>query len=336
MSRTEKHTRLVPHTIDGETRMVTETYEVPAPPRDWDQVVLNAVTGSALLLVTVSVVWTTASVGDLLARTVVAVVAYSGAVVFDLAWIMCMAVEWLCRYDPQRAKKPRNAGHFALAAAMAAVCVHGWLEDSLPVGIASAAVSALAKGMFTVVVAHHARPLDELTRGWLVQRESEIGARLALGSRLRHLARMDSQYAALPAASPPVDDAGRDEEPAGRADGLSDTTVRTAIRTAADTIPDNTPAGIVYHLATIGIDVTEDAVRTVLGQRPDTTDTRSRRPPVRPIAPPGQSVADSVRTALASGQTDKDRAVTYVAGLHPDTPRDTIRRTFDRITGESA
>lgn len=242
MSRTEKRTRLVPHTIDGQTRMVTETYEVPAPPRDWDQIVLNAVTGCALLLVAVSVVWTTASVGDLLARTVVAVVAYSGAVVFDLAWIMCMAVEWLCRYDPERAEKPRNAGTAALVIAMGAVCTHGWLEDSLPVGIASAAVSALAKGMFTVVVAYHARPLDERTRGWLVQREGEIGAKLALSSRLRHLGRIEAQHAAVTDgadANPEDPDSSPDDDPesadeSGRRLRVAPMTTADAVRTAMD------------------------------------------------------------------------------------------------------
>lgn len=242
MSRTETRTRFVPHTIDGETRMVRETYEVPAPPRDWDQIVLNAVTGGAMLLVAVSVVWTTASVGDLLARTVVEPIAYGGAVVFDLVWIMCMAVEWLCRYDAARAKKPRKFGNAALVIAMAAVCTHGWIEDSLPVGLTSAAVSALAKGMFTVVVAYQARPLDELTRGWLVQREGEIGARLALASRLRHLERIEGQTAALtadadqnPDASPDGPDSDPDSPDAEvRQLHVPPMTVAEAVRTATD------------------------------------------------------------------------------------------------------
>lgn len=238
MSRNER-TDYVPHTIDGETRMVPVTSKVPAPPRDWDQIVLNAVTGCALLALAVSVVWTTASVGDLLARTVVSVVAYGGAVLFDLAWIMCMGVEWLCRYDPARARKPRSAGNFALIVAMAAVCVHGWLEDSLPVGIASAAVSALAKGMFTVVVAHHARPLDERTRGWLTQREGEIGARLALSARQRHLDRMEQKHAAITNGADSDPDSSPDDDPesadeSGRRLKVAPMTTADAVRTAMD------------------------------------------------------------------------------------------------------
>ncbi|MGH3585859.1 MAG: hypothetical protein ACRDQ0_06010, partial [Pseudonocardia sp.] len=91
-TRTENRTRDVPHTIDGVTHYVTETYsvQVPVPPRDWDRDVLTAVTAGAALAVTVSVVWSTAAIGDLLARTVPAGPAYAAAVAFDAAWILCM------------------------------------------------------------------------------------------------------------------------------------------------------------------------------------------------------------------------------------------------------
>ncbi|MYT20114.1 protein transporter Sec31, partial [Streptomyces sp. SID7760] len=85
-TRTETRTRQVPHTIDGETELVDETYTVavPLPPRDWDHIALNAVTASTAALVLVSVVWSTASAGDLLARAAAAPVAYSAAIAFDL------------------------------------------------------------------------------------------------------------------------------------------------------------------------------------------------------------------------------------------------------------
>ncbi len=72
--RTETRQRLVPHAVNGKTRLVEEDYEVmvPAPPRDWDQAVTTAVTAVAALLVTVAVVWSVASIGDLLARAVIA------------------------------------------------------------------------------------------------------------------------------------------------------------------------------------------------------------------------------------------------------------------------
>src|SRR5689334_12293878 len=62
-TRKIERTRLVPHTVDGETEMVLdrEIVEVPAPPADWDQRVRIAITIGACVLVTASLTWTTAS-----------------------------------------------------------------------------------------------------------------------------------------------------------------------------------------------------------------------------------------------------------------------------------
>lgn len=116
-------------------------------------------------------------------------------------------------------------------------------------------------------------------------------------------------------------------------------TVRSAVRAAADTFPDADAEDIVEHLAAAGIDTDTDTVRTILAEdmdaRPDTTDSRSQRSrvrPVRPIAPPGQTVADTVRTALASGITDKDAVLSYVRKIHgQDVSADTVTRTRRRI-----
>ncbi|WP_042170127.1 DUF2637 domain-containing protein [Streptomyces sp. NBRC 110035] len=124
-----------------------------------------------------------------------------------------------------------------------------------------------------------------------------------------------------------------------RPDKRGSGTVRSAVRAAADTFPDATAKDIVDHLSAAGIDTDTDTVRTVLDKdadsRPDTTDSRSARSsvrPVRPIAPPGQTVADTVRTALASGITDKDAVVSYVRKIHgQDVSADTVARTRRRI-----
>lgn len=124
-----------------------------------------------------------------------------------------------------------------------------------------------------------------------------------------------------------------------RPDNRRDGTVRSAVRAAADTFPDATAEDIVDHLSAAGIDTDTDTVRTILGAdtdgRTDTKDSRSARStvrPVRPIAPPGQTVADSIRTALASGITDKDAVVSYVRKIHgQDVSADTIARTRRRI-----
>lgn len=192
-SRTVLRTRAVPHTIGGKTHMVTEQYEVqvPVPPRDWDRIMLATVTGTAGLLVLVTVVWSTANIGDLLAHITVVGAAYAAAVAFDLAWIMCMVIEWLARYDRRRARMPRAAGHLALGIAMAAVAVHGWTEGQHAIGIIGAAVSGLVKGLWTVVLGFYAAPLDPRTQAWVEQQLAEAGARQALIPVQRQLLRSE-------------------------------------------------------------------------------------------------------------------------------------------------
>lgn len=173
--------RLVPHTLDGKTRMVPdeEVIEVPLPPRDWDQVALNTVTAIVTLLVTACVVWSTVSIGDLLSKAVVAPAAYGAAAVFDLAWIALMIIEWLARYTPKRGTKARRGGWAALAVAMGAVGTHGWLFGDPAIGIVGAVVSGLAKGTWTILLDYQATPLDKRTAAWLEQELAEAGAELS-------------------------------------------------------------------------------------------------------------------------------------------------------------
>lgn len=197
-TRRIERTRLVPHTVNGKTEMVLDRYTVdlPVPPRDWDRTVLTAVTAAAGVLVAVAVVWSTASIGDLLARVTVAPAAYAAAVAFDLAWILCMAVEWLSRYDPARAALPRRMGHGALVAAMVAVGAHGWLADQTAIGIIGAVVSGIVKTLWTVVLRHHAKPLDDKTQQWVDKQRAEAGGELAMVAINRELTRARGLVAA--------------------------------------------------------------------------------------------------------------------------------------------
>lgn len=246
-TRTITRSRLVPHTIDGKTEMVLERYkvDVPVPPRDWDRTVLAAVTAGAGLLLIICIAWTTASVGDLLARVVHPIPAYGAALAFDLAWIMCMALEWLARYDTRRATLPRRAGHAALILAMIAVATHGQIEGALLIGIIGATVSAIVKGLWTVVLRHHAKPLDDKTQQWVDRQRAAAGGQLAMVSVRRELLRAQGQVAAEQAAitgpdSDPdttPDESGQpadtpDPQPEPSAAGPM--TVKDAVRTAAD------------------------------------------------------------------------------------------------------
>ncbi|MFD4264055.1 protein transporter Sec31 [Streptomyces sp. NPDC058534] len=212
--------RLVPHTVDGVTELVldTEYIDVPAPPRDWDQLVRTAVTIGAVVLVTASLVWTTASIGDLLAAVTLPVVAYAAAVAFDASWIMCMAVEWLLRYDPQRAKVAQRAGWGALAVSMAAVFAHGHVADEWVIGAVGALVSGLAKGGWTMAMRVHARPLDPRTQQWVEARRAKVDGQLAMIPVRRDLQRgehiVEAERQALAADSGSADP----NQPGGSAD----------------------------------------------------------------------------------------------------------------------
>lgn len=243
-TRRIERTRLVPHTVNGKTEMVLDRYtvDIPIPPRDWDRTVLTAVTAAAGLLVSVTVVWSTASIGDLLARVTIAPAAYAAAVAFDLAWILCMAVEWLSRYDPARASLPRRMGHGALAIAMVAVGAHGWLAGQVAIGAIGAVVSGIVKTLWTVVLRHHAKPLDDKTQQWVDKQRAEAGGELAMVAINRELTRARSLVTAEeqalrtgPDADP--DESGQDPD-AGSGDPLpaltGPMTIKDAVQTAKD------------------------------------------------------------------------------------------------------
>lgn len=243
-TRTVHRTRLVPHTVSGKTEMVLERYtvDVPVPPRDWDHTVLTAVTAAAGLLVAVAVVWSTASIGDLLANVTIAPAAYAAAVAFDLAWILCMAVEWLSRYDPARARLPRNMGHGALAVAMVAVGAHGWLAGQVAIGIIGAVVSGIVKTLWTVVLRHHAKPLNDKTQQWVDKQRAEAGGELAMVAINRELTRARVLVAAEEQALRTDPDADPDEsgqsaddpEPSPQLSLTGPMTLKDAVRTATD------------------------------------------------------------------------------------------------------
>lgn len=293
--------RQVAHTVDGVTRVVTEPYtvQVPVPPRDWDRIVLTCISLLVGAMVVASVVWSTTSVGGLLSRAVVAPVAYTAAGVFDAAWIACLAVEWLSRYDARKAVLPRRAGHLALLLAMAAVGANGWLTGSVAVGLVGAAISAIAKGVWTVLMRFYAKPLDALTQQWVEAELAEAGAKLAMLPMRRQLARAEGLLAAertalqlaAPETSAPVGDAV--ETPVPLAVDRADGTARSAIRAAMATMPDATADEIVEQLARVGITVTTGAVEQVL----QPASGRVATPPT----PVGDARLDVIRGLYAGG-----------------------------------
>ncbi|MEY9965349.1 hypothetical protein ABIA33_003391 [Streptacidiphilus sp. MAP12-16] len=304
-------TRDVPHTINGITRMVptTDRVQVPVTPIDWDRIVLSGVSGTAVLVILASIIWSTASVGALLTIAVPPVIAYTAAIVFDATWIVALAVEWLSRYNTAKARLPRRVGYVALAIAMTAVAVHGSLTGSLAAGLIGGVISGLAKVVWALVLHHNSKPLDDRTQMWVNQYSAEAGAELAMVTVNRQLARAREALAghAIPVITTAEDSAGQ---------------AHAAVRAAVDTMPDATAEEVVAQLARVGITVTTDVVREVSGQGQDTQDSRSEA-----------SITELVRGLVVLGVRDKDTVLAAVrTALGPETKESSVIRTLNRVT----
>ncbi|MFI9079139.1 protein transporter Sec31 [Streptomyces sioyaensis] len=319
--RTEHRTREVPHTENGETVLIPDDYtvRVPVPPRDWDHIVLNAVTGGAIAFTAVSVVWSTVSAGALLDRAAPAWAAYPAALAFDAAWMTCQALEWLARYDPDRASAPRRVGYAALAIAMVVIYVHGATTPGAGrwVGLAGAAISAIAKGLWTLVLRHTAVPLPERTQAWLRVKRGQNGARLALAGQERDLLRMDDRYNALvasgltPAALP---------VPLSRAEQDGRTEPVPPVVPAPPAPQDNVPPPVA------------PPVPPAQNPAPVPAPQDNPNPNVLPLSP-GRTLTDAVRAAIKAGAEDKCAALRHVMATHGDDVNGaSVIRIYNRLT----
>ncbi|MFE0801110.1 DUF2637 domain-containing protein [Streptomyces sp. NPDC058812] len=262
------------------------------------------------------------------------------SVMFDAAGLICATY---ARRAVERGT-PAGLARLALAVFVAVAGVLNWNHGHDIGGMpAAAGFASLSVGVELLFELHRRDIRDEqrAARGLIAERLPHIPflgwimypgrswttLREAVGVRLDLLDPIQTGHQLTPPDT--------DTRPDTRRDG----TVRSAVRAAADTFPDASAEEIVDHLSAAGIDTDTDTVRAVLDQdtdnRPDSKDSRSTRPavrPVRPIAPPGQTVADTVRTALASGITDKDAVLSYVRQIHGQSvPADTVARTRRRI-----
>jgi hypothetical protein len=186
-------------TINGRSvpRDVPVTIWEPQPPRDWDEIIMRAATGAAAGATVLSIAGTTAAIGALLARTLPAEIAFTVAGVFDVIWLACLAVEWLDRHDPRRARPAKYCGWGALVFAMGAVASYGVTLGQEAAGAVGAAVCLLAKGLWWLVLRHQSVQLGDATRYWLAQQREELAAQAALAGQLR---RLDRRAAYLRAA----------------------------------------------------------------------------------------------------------------------------------------
>jgi hypothetical protein len=304
--RTETRERLVSETVNGETRLVPETYQVdvPVPPRDMDRIILRAVTCVTVLVTCLSVAWTTSGIGALLAPVVPTAVAYGAALVFDAAWLCCQALEWLERYDPKRASIARGAGWAALVIAVTAVVAHG-VDVGDPVGgSVGAAVSVIAKGLWVVVLRHYSVPLGERVGGWLLLRRREVTAQRALSGELRRLAADEAYSRAVfgdLAASAAQATAGADLDPSAK-----------PVPIEAPAPPVAPPAPPVVPPSPAPGPMPSNVTRLDTGN---------------------PSIADTIRDCLAHGTTETPDIVARVREVHgeSDTLDKTVARTLRRI-----
>ncbi|MGW6605462.1 hypothetical protein [Streptomyces sp. NPDC055036] len=193
--KTEKKTRMVPFTMDGTTHQVPEEYEVRTPkmPVDWDRRAVTAAVVLVLILTTIAVVWSTVSIGALLGGGV----GIAAAVLFDLAWIINILLEWLARNDEAKRKFPKRMGWGLLAVTMGAIFWHGIDENSVPLAVIGALVSMVAKVLWMGIMRHvHRDVVDPRHKAWIAAERDKASAQIVLAQVRRQSARAE-QAAAL-------------------------------------------------------------------------------------------------------------------------------------------
>lgn len=202
--RHKKITTTRPREVERDGRIYTvneSTTERRPAVFDLDRAVRRTIVAGVALVVAVTMVWSTYAIGDLLSAAAPPLIAFGVAGVFDLAWILCMAMEWALRYD-ERARIPRAAGWLALAVSVSAIATHGALRATLLVGLVGAVISLLAKGLWTVLMMATTHRLNETSAQVVAQRKSEAAEELAMATVERELARTREATAAISAGVP--------------------------------------------------------------------------------------------------------------------------------------
>lgn len=289
--------------IDGvpSTRQVPYDGWEPVPPREWDEMILRGVTGLTIGVTLIAVVATTASVGGLLSGMVPEPVAIGMGVVFTASWLACLAWEWLSRINPEQARPARNAGWVALVISMGAVFTYGQTLDQSWAGAFGACIDLLCKGLWALLIRHHAVPLDAGVAHWVTEQEQKLAGRALLSARLLRLNRRAAYQRAV---------GGVEFQAAGAILASAQTTqsLPATGEAPAEPVPEPGPA-------------------------PSGDEQKAPVPTVTEID--RQSIASVVRTAIANNRkvSDADLVTAVKAAGHPDRPNlaDTVRRTALRV-----
>ncbi|MCC0099432.1 hypothetical protein K7B10_32590 [Streptomyces flavotricini] len=185
----EVRTRLVDRTIDGTTNQVSEPYTVRMPklPRDKDQMALIGVSGLVLALTLVAIIWSTHSIGTLLGGGV----GYAAGVVFDVAWLAVLLLEWMARFDPAKREFPRKVGWGLALVAAGAIFLEGMLAGGWQMATVGAAVSVVAKILWWAVFKHIDKDLSPADSQWVAAEMSKANAKLAIAGVRRQAAKAE-------------------------------------------------------------------------------------------------------------------------------------------------
>lgn len=188
-------------TRNGRTHYVEEQPKLP--PLTPDEIIMRTVGAATAIVVLGALIWSTVSVGAMLAAVAPAWAAYMIAAIFDLTWIVAMATEYILRFEPGRQKVPKAIGWLALAISMGAIFTHGALLDLPWIGAFGALVSALAKGLWWLLMFATTRRLDKDTQAWLTLELGEVHARRAEQMAVAKVERERERYALNQPPEPP-------------------------------------------------------------------------------------------------------------------------------------
>lgn len=188
-------------TRNGRTHHVEEPAKLP--PLTPDEIIMRAVGAATAIAVTGALIWSTVSVGAMLALVAATWAAYMIAGIFDLTWIVAMATEYVLRFEPDRQKIPKRIGWFSLLISMGAIFTHGALLGLPWIGAFGALVSALAKGLWWLLMFATTRRLDKDTQAWLTAELGEVHAKRAEQMAVAKVERERERYSLNQPPEPP-------------------------------------------------------------------------------------------------------------------------------------
>ncbi|MGW6391158.1 hypothetical protein ACWFR1_11775 [Streptomyces sp. NPDC055103] len=337
--------------IDGvpSTRRVGYDGWKPVPPREWDELILRGVTGIAVGFMGMAVVSGTASIGGLLDPLVPSVIAYAAGSVFAISWLYCVAIEWLNRTAPERARPAKIAGWFFLVLSMCAVAAYGHTLSQPWAGGFGACIDLVAKGASWLLLREYAVPLDAGVAHWVNEQEQKLAGRALLAGRVRRLNRRAAYQRAVGGTEFQAADAMLTHAETRRSlpEAATEPVAEPAPAPAPQPVP--APQAAPAPAAPPVPPVVPPASAPVIPP----TDSGSSVPPVPPAderddrddeqqtaVPPVAEITRPAIAAICRQEIGKDVEVTdaalvaaVLAAGHPDKPNlaDTVRRSAQRV-----